>query len=69
MEINISNEILTNIERASKELGLTEKEVVTRALILYLKNLKEYTKLQEELDELEELSFEDTNDFFETNNL
>ncbi len=54
MEIEISDEV----KRASKMLGLKEREVVTRALRLYLQGIKESMNLKEEFDDWDKLSDE-----------
>ena len=69
MEIEISKNIKTNIEKAAKELGLSEKEVIVKALTLYFRNLEQYLMLQKEINEWEEAGIEDSNNFFERNNL
>ena len=69
MEIEISKNIKTNIEKAAKELGLSEKEIIVKALNSYFRNLKQYLMLQKEINEWEEVGIEDSNNFFERNNL
>ena len=69
MEIELSKDISENIEIASKQLGLEKKEIITRALILYLKNLRQYIDLQEELEGWEQISSEDSANLFEKHNL
>jgi hypothetical protein len=68
MEINLSNDILKNIEKASKELNIPKNEVVARAVLLYLRNLKAFESLQDEIEEWEEAGIED-NLTWEENNL
>ena len=59
MEIEISQEILENIERASKNMGLNEKEIVARAIKLYLASIKDQLLLKEELEVWERASMDD----------
>ena len=49
MEIEISSELKQSLEKAVKDLGLTEKEIIKRALRVYLINLGDYLSLKEEL--------------------
>ncbi|MEK6862262.1 MAG: hypothetical protein AABY07_09945 [Nanoarchaeota archaeon] len=59
MEVKLSNETNSDIETASKEMGLSKEEIVVRALKLYLSNLKEYLDLKEEIYTWEEATTED----------
>ena len=59
MEIEISEDMLENIEKASKKLDLDEKELVSRAIKLYLYNIKSYMDLKEELEVWEKAGAED----------
>jgi hypothetical protein len=47
MKIEISKEILKDIEKASKEMDLNEKELVERAIKFYLYVIKEHISLKE----------------------
>ena len=69
MEITIPYNILKNVEKASQELGLTREEVVAKAVLLYLKNLKEFEALSSEINQWEEVSINDSNNFLEKNEL
>jgi len=69
MEVKVSKEIQENIQLASKELGLSEREVIAVALNLYLKNLKAYTALKEEMNMWEESGARDSSHFLEKNSL
>ena len=69
MEIDISNELSKNVGIAARKMGLSEEEVVARAVMIYLKNLKEYADLQREIDGWEEAGTEDADNFFRVNNL
>lgn len=59
MEIEISPELLKNMEKASKELNLNEEELIVRAIKLYLNNIRDQLELREEMDAWEEASEED----------
>ncbi len=59
MEIEISRDIENKVERASQELGLSKKEIVARALQLYLLSIKDYIELKEEIDTWEEAGRQD----------
>ncbi|MEK6847377.1 MAG: hypothetical protein AABY16_04395 [Nanoarchaeota archaeon] len=63
MEIKLSGEALSNVRRASLKLGLSEEEVVSIALKLYVKNIEELRRLQEELVEWDALSDEALENF------
>lgn len=63
MEVEISKDMLKNIEKASKELDLEEKELILRAIKLYLYNLKSYIDLKEELEAWEKTGMEDLVNF------
>ena len=69
MEITISNNLLKNVEKASRDLGLSKEEVVARAVLLYLRNLKEFEELNSELEQWEEAGIIDSKEFFEKNEL
>ena len=69
MEITIPNNLLKNIERASRDLGLSKEEVVAKAVLLYLRNLKEFEELNSELEQWEEAGINDSNEFFEKRDL
>mgnify|MGYP001560223214 CR=1 FL=1 len=67
MEIEIPKEIDSNMENVSKEIGLSKEEIVARALVLYLANLKDYLFLKEEMSDWEETGIEDTAKWNEEN--
>jgi hypothetical protein len=69
MEIELTKDVMRNVKIASEELGISEKEVVVRAVLLYLRNVKEFEALQEEMKEWEEAGIEDANNFFQKHNL
>ncbi len=69
MEIEISEETYKDVENASKELGINEKEVIAKALKLYLLNLKAQLMLKEELEIWESASIEDLANFNKEHNL
>lgn len=58
MQIEIPKETSKKVEEASKTLGLEEKELVNRALLIYLDNLQKYLDLKKELKEWDTLSDE-----------
>jgi tRNA U34 5-carboxymethylaminomethyl modifying enzyme MnmG/GidA len=63
MKIEISREILKDIEKASKEMDLNEKELVERAIKFYLYIIREHISLKEELEAWEKASIKDLIDF------
>jgi hypothetical protein len=63
MELELSKDISKSLERASQELGLKEKEIIVRAIKLYLYNIKEYLNFKEELEAWEMAGFEDSLNF------
>ena len=67
MDINLSNEIKLNMETASKEIGLSKEEIISRAITLYLASLKGYLSLKEEMYAWEEAGIEDINTWNEEN--
>lgn len=58
MEVEIPLQLRRNITKASKELGLSNEEIVSKAVLMYLKNLKEFKSLYKEMREWEALSDE-----------
>lgn len=65
MEVEISEDILRNIEKASRELGLNKKEIINRAVRLYLHNILKEEKLKEEFEAWEMAGIEDLKKFEE----
>lgn len=63
VEIEISKGISKSLERASKELGLNEKELIVRAIKLYLYSIREQLSLKEEIEAWEMASIGDTVNF------
>lgn len=59
MEVEISEDVSKNIEKASRELGLDQKELIRRAVRFYLHNLIEEKSLKEELEAWENAGIED----------
>lgn len=59
MQIEIARDISENLEKASKELRLNKKELIARAIKLYLNSIKEYVNLKEELEAWERAGTED----------
>lgn len=58
MQIEIPKETSKQIDEASEAFGLGKKEIVNRALLLYLDNIKKYLALKNELKEWDALSDE-----------
>ena len=69
MEIEISQDILNDVKIASKELNLNEKEIIARAVKLYLQSIKDQIDLNEEISLWEEAGIEDSINFNKINNL
>lgn len=69
MEIDISQDLIKSIKIASKELNLNEKEIIARAIKLYLASIKEQINLNEEIEIWEEAGIEDSVSFIKLNNL
>ena len=67
MEIEFSKDLSRNVDLASRELGITKKEVIARAVFLYLRNVKEFEALNKEIQEWEEAGVEDAIDWEEEN--
>ncbi len=59
MEIEISEDVSKNIEKASREPGLDQKELVRRAVRFYLHSIVEEESLKEELEAWEKAGIED----------
>jgi len=59
MEIEISKDTLENLEKASKELGLNEKEIILRAIKLYLYSIREQLSLKQEIEAWERAGMQD----------
>lgn len=58
MQIEIPQDTSRKVERASKELGIAKKQLVERAILLYLDNLSKYISLKKEMREWDFLSDE-----------
>ncbi len=58
MEITLTEEDVNKINEAGKLTGLEKKEIIKKALIVYLENLKEMRKLENETQAWDELSDE-----------
>jgi tRNA U34 5-carboxymethylaminomethyl modifying enzyme MnmG/GidA len=54
---------LKDIEKASKEMDLNEKELVERAIKFYLYIIRDHISLKEELEAWEKASIKDLIDF------
>ena len=69
MEIDIAIDVLSSVKRASKDIGLSEEEIVRRAVIIYLRNLRKQSDLNKEISSWEEAGEYDSNSFFDRYNL
>ena len=65
----MSEDLLRNVELIAKGLGITKKEVMSRAVGLYLRNLREVESLESEMRIWEEIGEEDSVNFFEKHRL
>ena len=63
MELQISNQTISQLKESSQKFGISEKEIVEKALILYLGYLRNSKSLQEEIGEWESAGIEDLNNF------
>lgn len=63
MEVTISHDITTNLELASRKLGLDKVEIVNRAIKFYLHSMVEETLLKEDLMAWEKASSIDIENF------
>jgi len=63
MEICISRETENKFKNASKLLGFNESEILERAILFYLANLKKEFNLNQEFQGLDYLSDEAINNF------
>ena len=63
MEVEISEDVSKNIERASRELGVNKKELISRAVRFYLHSIVEKESLKEELVAWENAGIEDLENF------
>jgi len=58
MQIEIPKDTSIKINRASLILGIKEKELIDRAILLYLDNISKYLSLKQEMKEWDLLSDE-----------
>lgn len=63
MQIEIPKEVSKNIEKASQELGLDKKELISRAIMLYLHSIQEHIGLKEEIEAWEKAGIVDSINF------
>ena len=63
MEIEISKDTSKKVNRASKTLGMNEKELIDRAILVYLDSRRSYLELKDELKAWDLLSDEALLDF------
>ena len=61
MEIQLSEEIFSQLKEASQKLGFNNVEVINRALALYLRYIQSSMSLNEELESWEAAGIEDLN--------
>ena len=58
MQIEIPKDTSKKVEKISKILGIEKKQLVDRAILLYLDNISKYLNLKEEFNEWDMLSDE-----------
>ena len=58
MQIKIERKLNKKVRDVSRALGVDEKQVITRALLLYLESVKKTMDLKKELEAWDELSDE-----------
>ena len=63
MQIEIPKEVSKNMEKASQELGLDKKELIARAITLYLHSIQEHIDLKYEIEAWEKAGIEDSINF------
>lgn len=63
IDVIVPEDMSENLEKASKELGLEENEVVVRAIKFYLNSIKDRVALKEELEAWETAAIEDAAEF------
>jgi hypothetical protein len=63
MEVAIPQDTSEKIGKASELLGINKKELVDRAVLLYLDNIEKYLRLKQEMKEWDVLSDEALTNF------
>lgn len=58
MDVQLSEEVIEKVDKASQLLGIQQQEIVDRALVVYLDSLTKYLELKEELKAWDALSDE-----------
>jgi len=58
MQIEIPKDTSKKIDKASKLLGIKDKKLIDRAILLYLDNISKYLELKKEIGEWDYLSDE-----------
>ncbi len=58
MNVQLSEEVVEKVDKASQLLGIQQQEIVDRALSVYLDSLAKYLELKEELKAWDTLSDE-----------
>ena len=63
MQIEITKDVLEKLEQAAKNLGVKKRDLVDRALLLYLDSISKYAELKKEMKDWEFLSDEALTNF------
>ncbi len=58
MQLEVSKDIAKRIDSISKEFGMNKRQIIDRAILLYLETIKEYLNLRKEIKEWDNLSDE-----------
>ena len=58
MQIELPKETTRKLNKASKILGLKDKQIVDRAILVYLDNIEKYVGLKKEMKDWDALSDE-----------
>lgn len=58
MQLEVSKDIAKRIDSVSKEFGINKRQIIDRAILLYLETIKEYLNLRKEIKEWDNLSDE-----------
>ncbi len=63
MQFEIEQDTSRKVEKASQLLGIEKREIIDRALLLYLDNISKYLNLKQEMQEWDVLSDEALENF------
>lgn len=63
MNVQLSEEVVEKVGKASQLLGIQQQEIVNRALVVYLDSMDKYLGLKEELEAWETAGVEDLSRF------